>query len=166
MVVLFFFSMIELFDPWDQYLLSVWKVPSFPAEHPFAGRYIKLNQYLLSKRACVVCRGAWWLGFITRLRGTFYGMLRLVVKIKPSNLLATTADWLTHHKDELIKQSHTMNKVMLPGPRQRSLYIVHLAMLIFSLGNSIIFTGVWPYLQEVVFAFSLLLHWSLPFLQV
>jgi hypothetical protein len=33
--------------------------------------------------------------------------------------------------------------------RKRSLYIVHLSMLIFSLGNSIIFTGVWPYLQEV-----------------
>ena len=35
------------------------------------------------------------------------------------------------------------------SPRLRSLCIVHLSMLVFSLGNSIIFTGVWPYLQEV-----------------
>jgi hypothetical protein len=33
--------------------------------------------------------------------------------------------------------------------RIRSLYIVHVSMLIFSLGNSIIFTGVWPYLKLV-----------------
>ena len=33
--------------------------------------------------------------------------------------------------------------------RIRSLFMVHLSMLIFSLGNSIIVTGVWPYLQAV-----------------
>ena len=33
--------------------------------------------------------------------------------------------------------------------RIRSLYIAHVSMLIFSLGNSIIVTGVWPYLRLV-----------------
>jgi hypothetical protein len=32
--------------------------------------------------------------------------------------------------------------------RFRSIYIVHFAMLIFSLGFSIILTGVYPYLQQ------------------
>ena len=34
-------------------------------------------------------------------------------------------------------------------PRIRSLFIVHTSMLIFSMGNSIIVTGIWPYLQAV-----------------
>jgi hypothetical protein len=33
--------------------------------------------------------------------------------------------------------------------RIRSLFIVHFSMLILSLGTSIIFTGVWPYLNMV-----------------
>ena len=34
-------------------------------------------------------------------------------------------------------------------PRIRSLFIVHIAMLILSLGSSIIYTGVWPYIVAV-----------------
>ena len=33
--------------------------------------------------------------------------------------------------------------------RMRSIYIIHFAMLIFSLGFSIILTGVYPYLKQV-----------------
>jgi hypothetical protein len=33
--------------------------------------------------------------------------------------------------------------------RVRSLFIVHISMLILSLGSSIIYTGIWPYLQRV-----------------
>lgn len=113
--------------------------------------YIKLNQS--AARLFVIQKTS--VGMQSMMTGLYYKITWDILwhasscrKDKAPNLLATTsADWLTHHKDELIKQSHTM-KVLL-GPRQRSLYIVHLAMLIFSLGNSIIFTGVWPYLQEV-----------------
>ncbi len=33
--------------------------------------------------------------------------------------------------------------------RLRSLFIVHISMLVLSLGSSIIYTGIWPYLQRV-----------------
>lgn len=33
--------------------------------------------------------------------------------------------------------------------RIRSLFIVHIAMLVLSLGSSIIYTGVWPYITSV-----------------
>ena len=42
-----------------------------------------------------------------------------------------------------------LQKVKSVNSRLRSLYIVHLSMLIVALGASIIFTGVWPYIQEV-----------------
>ena len=52
-------------------------------------------------------------------------------------------------------QNQTMNPKDLLGkfrnvdPRIKSLYTVHVSMLIFSMGNSIIVTGIWPYLQAV-----------------
>ena len=42
-----------------------------------------------------------------------------------------------------------LQKIKRVNSRLRSLYIVHLSMLIVALGASIIFTGVWPYIQEV-----------------
>ena len=42
-----------------------------------------------------------------------------------------------------------MERLANIDPRIKSLYIVHASMLIFSLGNSIIVTGIWPYLQAV-----------------
>ena len=42
-----------------------------------------------------------------------------------------------------------LEKLKNIDPRIKSLFIVHLSMLIFSMGNSIIVTGIWPYLQAV-----------------
>ena len=42
-----------------------------------------------------------------------------------------------------------LGKLRNVDPRIRSLFIVHTSMLIFSMGNSIIVTGIWPYLQAV-----------------
>jgi len=39
--------------------------------------------------------------------------------------------------------------------RLRSIYIIHFAMFIFSLGFSIILTGVYPYLKQVCFVLTM-----------
>ena len=48
-----------------------------------------------------------------------------------------------------MKGKGLFDKVRNTDPRIRSLFIVHTSMLIFSMGNSIIVTGIWPYLQAV-----------------
>ena len=48
-----------------------------------------------------------------------------------------------------MKGKGLFEKVRNTDPRIRSLFIVHTSMLIFSMGNSIIVTGIWPYLQAV-----------------
>ena len=48
-----------------------------------------------------------------------------------------------------MKGKGLIDKVRNTDPRIRSLFIVHTSMLIFSMGNSIIVTGIWPYLQAV-----------------
>ena len=42
-----------------------------------------------------------------------------------------------------------MESTQARNKRIRSLFIVHTSMLIFSVGGSIIVTGLWPYLQAV-----------------
>ena len=58
-------------------------------------------------------------------------------------------------------------KVRNVDSRIRSLFIVHISMLIFSMGNSIIVTGIWPYLQAVIilihnlsYVFNDLIFWK------
>ena len=48
-----------------------------------------------------------------------------------------------------MKGKGLIDKIRNTDPRIRSLFIVHTSMLIFSMGNSIIVTGIWPYLQAV-----------------
>ena len=51
--------------------------------------------------------------------------------------------------DSEFKNKTKMETAIEKRQRIISLYIVHISMFIFSLGNSVILMGVWPYLQAV-----------------